>query len=79
VRRRAASAGAALAGWVTAAGGRAWALVDGRDLLFGAGVGSLAYGSAQVFEPAGWIVAGALLVWLSTRGASPAPAPPKGR
>jgi hypothetical protein len=39
-------------------------LVEAQDILLLLGVPLLAYGARQIYLPAGWLVAGAVLVWL---------------
>jgi hypothetical protein len=40
-------------------------LVDAQDVALVAGVALLAYGARQVYAPAGWLTAGAVLIWLT--------------
>jgi len=41
--------------------------IDLRDLFVFGGLGCVAYGVAQIHEPAAWIVAGCALFWLGVR------------
>jgi hypothetical protein len=40
---------------------------DLRDLLVFGGIGCAAYGAAQIYPPAAWIIAGAAIFWLGVR------------
>ncbi len=42
-------------------------IIDLRDIFVFGGLGCIAYGAAQIYPPAGWIVAGAGLFWLGIR------------
>lgn len=47
---------------------RTWQLIDVRDWTFLAGLALLSSGAALVYEPAGLIVPGAILVWQAIGG-----------
>ena len=40
---------------------------DLRDVFAFAGIGCAAYGTAQIYPPAAWIITGVALFWLAVR------------
>jgi hypothetical protein len=46
---------------------RARIALELRDLFVFGGLGCVAYGAAQIYPPAAWIVGGATLFWLGIR------------